>query len=345
MRNLALLLAAAGGLFSCERADAASLKVFQSGSWEGTAYYREDTGALSICSARTQDEKGVSLSLALQPGGSLALLLVRPEGFSSAPMQYTLYTGGKLLHAGPGTAESGGKLLRIDLPSSEETIQSLERGTSLSISSNGGGGTVFSLKGSANAIVGLRRCAKGDEADAAGRSEGDPIAANGSARRPVTRDELLPYATKMLENAGFSDFQFLPQATSGAPDALIWRLGDGSLGSLAAMEKSEAGDIGRSADQMAAADRAGCEGEFADGKSPPHEAGGAEVRNAFASCKAGSHSFYAEHVLVRMADGFLVKLTSLKPGPALMSESDLPQHDPEKTAKTEKAALAVFSKP
>ena len=346
MRYLALLLAAAGGLLSCERADAASVRAFQSGPWEGTAYYRDDTGALFLCSARTQDEKGVSLSLALRPSGRWALLLIRPEGFSNAPIPYTLYTDGKLLHSGPGTVESGGQLLSIDLPYSEETIQSLGSGTALHISSSRGD-TVLSLKGSADAIAELQRCAKADGAPPVGRHDtdqnnrsGPSVAAGNAAHRPVTRDELLPYARKMLENAGFADFRFLPQAVGDGSNALAWRFSNGTFGSLAAMEKSESGDLDRSAGKMAAADIASCEGEFTDGKTTPREINGAQVRKAFASCKAGPRSFYAEHVLVRMADGFLVKLTALRPGPSVISsESEPPQDDLEKTA------LAVFSKP
>ena len=351
MRCLALLLTAAGVLFSCERADAASVKTFQSGSWEGAAYYRDDTGALSICSARTEDETGVSLSFALRPNGSWALLLVKPEGFSNDPMQYTLYADGKLLQSGPGTPESGGQLLIIDLPSSEETIQSLEHGTALHISSDSGD-TVFSLKGSANALAELRRCVKTHETDPVDRRDTDQTSHSGrsveastKAHRPLTRDELLPYAKRMLENTGFADFRFLPQTTGDRLNALIWRFNDGTLGSLAAVENSDSGDLDRFVEQMKATDIANCEGEFAEGKSIPHEVNGAEVRNAFASCKAGPRSFYAEHVLVRMADGFLVKLTALKPGQSVMSSETKPQEDLEKTARTEKAALAVFSKP
>ena len=185
MRYLALLLAAAGGLLFCERAEAAFTKAFQSGAWEGTAYFRDDNGAISVCSARTQYENGFSLSIALQPEGKLALLIIRPEGFTNSLVQYTLYADSKLLHAGPGTSESNGQLLRIDIPNSEDTVQSLQRGTTLRVSSSFGD-TIFSLKGSADAIAELRRCVKSQGKDAFGPGRekdqsrlGDPKPATG----------------------------------------------------------------------------------------------------------------------------------------------------------------------
>jgi len=355
MRYLALLLAAAGGLSLCERADAAFVKVFQSGSWEGTAYYRDDNGAISVCSARTHFENGFSLSIALRPSGSWALLLVRPEGFSNSPIQYTLYTDGKLLHSGPGTPESSGQLLRIDIPYSEETVQSLQRGTTLRISSSYSD-TAFSLKGSADAIDELRRCVKADGKGAFGSgrekdqsSLADPRLAaksGGETPRPVARDELIPYAKTILENAGFADYRFLPQGTGDKSNTLVWQFKDGSLGSLTAVEKAGSIDLDRYIGQITADDVESCKGEFANGKRAPRYVNGAEVRKVFASCNSGPRSFYAEYAFVRMPDGFLVKLTSVKAGSSVMfgRGSQESQDDLDKVVRTEEAALAVLSK-
>ncbi len=354
MRYFALLLAAAGGLLSCDRAEAAFMKAFQSGAWEGTAYYRDDNGAVSICSARTHYENGFSLSIALRPSGSWALLIVRPEGFSNSPAPYTLYTDGKLIHSGPGTPESDGQLLRIDIPSSEETIQRLQHGTTLRVSSSLGD-TAFSLKGSAEAIAELRRCAKGEGNSAFGPGRGKdqsrlgepkPAAKNdGDAPHPVTRDQLIPYAKEILQNAGFSDYRFLPQSTGEKSNALMWQFKDGSLGSLAAVEKAASMDLDRYIGEMTADDIVSCKGEFANGKKAPHYVNGAEVRKVFASCNSGPRSFYAEYAFVRMPSGFLVKLTSVKAGASVMfgRGSHESQDDLDKVARTEASTLAVLS--
>ena len=352
MRYLALLLAA-GGLFSCERADAAFTKAFQSGSWEGTAYYRDDNGAVSVCSARTHYDNGFSLSIALRPSGSWALLLVRPEGFSSSPLQYTLYADGKLIHSGPGTPESAGQLLRIDIPPSEETIQSLQHGTTLRISSSYGD-TAFSLKGSADAITELRRCAKAEGTGAFGSGKNqsrldDSQPAPKSDRyapHQVTRDQLIPYAKEILKNAGFADYRFLPQGTGDKSNALLWQFMDGSLGSLAAAEKAGSIDLDRYIGQMTTDDLASCKGEFASGKRAPRFVNGAEVRKVFASCDAGPRSFYAEYAFVRMPDGFLVKITATKAGSSLLfgRGSAGSQDDLDKVTRTEESTLAIFSK-
>ncbi len=355
MRYLALLLAAAGGLFSCERADAAFMKAFQSGSWEGTAYYRDDNGAVAICSARTNYENGLSLSIALRPNGSWALLIVRPEGFSRPPNQYNLYTDSKLLHSGPGTPESDGQLLRIDIPYSEETIQSLQHGTTLRVSSTYGE-TAFSLKGSGDAIAELRRCAKaegksafgsGREKDQSRLDDKRPAAKSDSdAPRPVPRDQLIPYATAILQNAGFADYRFLPQGTGDKSNALLWQFKDGTLGSLAAVEKAASLDLDRYIGQMTTDDIVGCKGELASGKRAPRFVNGAEVRKVFASCNAGPRSFYAEYAFVRMPTGFLVKLASVKAGSSVMfgRGSQETQDDVDRVARTEELTLAVLSK-
>jgi hypothetical protein len=356
MRYLALLLAAAGSLLSCERADAAFTKAFQSGPWEGTAYFRDDNGAVSVCSARTHYENGLSLSIALRPSGSWALLLVRPEGFSNTPTQYTLRADGRFLHSGPGTPESDGQLLRIDIPYSEETIQSLQHGTTLRISSSFGD-TAFSLKGSADAIAELRSCVKADGKGAFGSGREKDQSSLGvstkaaaknesDALRPVTRDQLIPYAKQILQDAGFADYRFLPQGTNDKSNALVWQFKDGTLGSLAAAEKAGSIDLDRYIGQMTIDDTTSCKGEFAGGKRAPRYVNGAEVRKVFASCNSGLQSFYAEYAFVRMPDGFLVKLTALKSGSSVMfgRGGRETQDDLDKVTRTEESTLAAFSK-
>ncbi len=270
-------------------------------------------------------------------------------------MHYTLYTDGKLIHSGPGTSESDGQLLRIDIPSSEETVQSLRHGTTLRVSSSFGD-KVFSLKGSADAIMELRRCVKGEgnstfgpgrEKDQSRLGDPKPVAKNdGGAPRPVTRDQLIPYAKEILQNAGFSDYRFLPQGAGEKSNALMWQFKDGSLGSLAAVEKAESMDLDRYIGEITAGDIVSCKGEFANGKQAPRYVNGAEVRKVFASCNSGPRSFYAEYALVRMPSGFLVKLTSVKAGSSVMfgRESQGSQDDLDKVTRTEESTLATLSK-
>jgi hypothetical protein len=276
---------------------------------------------------------------------------VRPEGFSTSPIQYTLYADGKVFHSGPGTPESDGQLLRIDIPYSEETVQSLQHGTTLRISSSYGD-TAFSLKGSADAIAELRSCVKGAfgsgrEKDQSSLGDSKPAAKNESdAPRPVTREQLMPYANRILQDAGFADYRFLPQGTGEKSNALIWQFKDGSLGSLAAAEKAGSIDLDRYIGQMTIDDTTSCKGEFASGKRAPRYVNGAEVRKVFSSCNSGPRSFYAEYALVRMPDGFLVKLTSVKEGSSVMfgRGSQETQDDLDKVTPTEETTLAVFSK-
>ena len=75
-------------------------------------------------------------------------------------------------------------------------------------------------------------------------------------RRPVTRDQLIPYAKEILSNAGFADFRFLPQGTGDKSNALLWQFKDGSLGSLAAAEKAGSVDLDRYIGQMTTDDLA-----------------------------------------------------------------------------------------
>ena len=174
------------------------------------------------------------------------------------------------------------------------------------------------------------------------------LAANpsGETPRPVARNELIPYAKTILENAGFADYRFLPQGTGDKSNTLVWQFKDGSLGSLAAVEKAGSIDLDRYIGQITDDDVESCKGEFANGKRAPRYVNGAEVRKVFASCNSGPRSFYAEYAFVRMPDGFLVKLTSVKAGSSVVfgRGSQESQDDLDKVVRTEEAALAVLSK-
>ncbi len=352
MRRLALAIA----IFAASSgwASAAHVKAFQSGGWEGTAYYRDDNGAVALCSMSTRYESGLSLSIVLKADGGWTLLFVRPEGFSSAPVAYALYADDKMIHTGQGVPESGGQLLRIDVPFSEETLESLRRGNSLRVLS-AYGDAAFSLKGSANAIAELRRCVAGGNAGPFGagttkdqsRLEDRKAKADGEEPQIVAREQLLPYATEILENAGFADYRFLPnEADDKTPSALTWQFGDGAFGSLSAVEKAGSVDLDRYIGEITAADTIRCKGEFANGKRAPRYVNGVEIRKVFASCDAGARSFYIEYALVRMPNGFLVKLTSAKAGSStlLAKEGKNSQIDREWVDRTEQSTLATLSK-
>jgi hypothetical protein len=355
MRYLSLIMAIIMGAACPSEALAGYAKVFQSGAWEGTAYYHDGTGTVALCAVSTDYKNGFRLSIVLQAGGGWSLLFVRPEGFSNAPIQYSLYAGGKLIHSGQETPESGGQLLRIDIPFSKETLDSLQRGTELRVSS-AYGDTAFSLKGSADAIAGLRRCVTRQALNAFGPARekdqsrvGDRSEAakdESASPRIVTREQLIPYAKEILQNAGLADYRFLPQdADEKGSGVLTWQFEDGSYGSLAAVEKAGSLDIDRFIGDITAADTTSCKGEFANGKAAPRYVNGVEIRKVFASCNAGSRSFYAEYALVRMPNGFLVKLTSAKSGSSTMfgRENQGLQSAPDRVSRTEESTFALFA--
>jgi hypothetical protein len=353
MRFLALAIAIVAG--SSGLAGAAHMKAFQSGDWEGAAYYRDDNGAVALCSMSTRYDSGVSLSFVLKADGGWTLLFVRPEGFSNAPVAYALYADGKMIYSGQGVPESGGQLLRIDAPFSEATLESLRHGKRLRLASPFGD-AAFSLKGSANAIAELRRCVAGgsegpfgagaakDQSRLEARKASKPEA---EEPRIVAREHLLPYATEILENAGLADYRFLPnEAESETPNVLTWQFDDGAFGSLSAVEKAGSVDLDRYIGEITAADTVSCKGEFANAKRAPKYLNGVEIRKVFASCDAGSRSFYIEYALVRMPNGFLVKLTSAKAGSStlLAKEGKNPQSEREWVDRTEQSTLATLSR-
>ena len=334
---------------------AVQMRAFQFGSWEGAAYYRDDTGAVSVCSMSMQYGNGVRLSITLQPAGGWALLLVKPEGFANHPVQYELYADGKVIQSGQRAPESGGQLLRIDLPFSKEGQQSFQRGTELRVTS-GYSKAAFSLKGSADAIMELRRCVNGEVRSPSGpayakdqnRFDGQKTAKKVEGETPhvVAREKLIPYATEILQSAGLADYRFLPEGAGETSNALAWQFEDGSLGSLAAVEKAGSLDLDRFIGEITAEDTTSCKGEFANGKRAPHYVNGVEIRKVFASCNAGPKSFYSEYALVRMPNGFLVKLTSVKAGVSTVFGKGAPgsQDERDRITRTEEAALATLSR-
>lgn len=355
MRNLALAMILVGCNAWTGDSGAVQMRAFQLGSWEGAAYYRDDNGAVSVCSMSMQYGNGSRLSITLQPGGGWALLLVKPEGFEGMPIQYALYADGQLIQSGQGAPESGGQLLRIDLPISKDSLQSFQRGTELRVTSDRGA-AAFNLKGSADAMSELRRCVNGQ-----GQSSGDTGSAKdrnrpdgprtarkdqGETPHILAREKLIPYATEILQNAGLADYRFLPESAGETSNALAWQFDDGSLGSLAAVEKAGSLDLDRFIGELTAEDTTSCKGEFANGKRAPHYVNGVEIRKVFTSCNAGPKSFYTEYALVRMPNGFLLKLTSVKAGASTVFGKGAPgsQEERDRIARTEESALATLSK-
>jgi hypothetical protein len=352
MRSIALAIAIVAGAVLSSGAKAFHTKAFQSGAWEGEAYYSDDNGAVALCAISARFDKGLSLSIVLEAGGGWSLLFIRPEGFSSTPVTYALYADGRMIHSGQGVPEAGGRVIRIEAPFSEETLQRLERGTTLRVLSSYGDAT-FSLKGSAKAITELRRCVAGRSANAfgPGMNKGQTPLEKAAAKedsagpRVVARAELIPYATEILENAGFADYRFLPTDEKSS-SVLAWQFEDGAFGSLAAVERAASVDLDRFIGDITAADTGNCKGEFANGKRAPRFVNGVEIRKVFASCSAGPRSFYVEYALVRLPNGFLVKLASATPGSStlLTSEGKGSRNDRDRVDRTEQSTLATLSK-
>ncbi len=124
---------------------------------------------------------------------------------------------------------------------------------------------------------------------------------------------------------------------------LAWQFNDGVFGSLSAVEKAHAIDLDRFIGEITAADTASCGGDFANAKRAPSTVNGVEIRKVFASCNAGLKSFYVEYALVRMPDGFLVKLSSAKMGASTIISQGAPSLR-DRVDLTEKATLALLSK-
>lgn len=353
MRYFAFALAILAGVLVSGGAEAGHVKAFQSGAWEGTAYYSDETGAIALCAMSTRHDNGLSLSVILKANGGFALLVVRPEGFLRPPAVYAVYADDELIHLGRGIPEGGGQLLRFEIPSTEDVLKKLQRGTSLHVRSVESAAS-FSLKGSASAITELRRCAASRNASVfasatdkdQGRVDGARAVAKGDSEGPraVSREALIPYATEILQNAGLADYKFLPENFDGrASNLLAWQFDDGVFGSLSAVAKAHAVDLDRFIDEITAADTASCGGDFANAKRALSTVNGVEIRKVFASCNAGPKSFYVEYALVRMPDGFLVKLSSAKMGSSTILSQDAPSLR-DRVDLAEKATLALLSK-
>jgi hypothetical protein len=352
MRFIALAIAILAGAVLTDGAKASHMKAFQSGVWEGEVYYSDDTGDVALCAMSARYHNGLSLSIVLEAGGGWSLLFIRPEGFSNASVTYALYADDTMIHSGQGVPEAGGQLLRIDASFSEETLQRLQRGMTLRVLSPYGV-AAFSLKGSANAIPELKRCVAGRNANAFGpgmnkdrsRLEKAAAKADSAGPRVMARADLVPYATEILKNAGFADYRFLPEDEKNS-SVLSWQFEDGAFGSLAAVEKAASVDLDRFIGDITAADTMNCKGEFANGKRSPRFENGVEIRKVFASCNAGPRSFYVEYVLVRLPNGFLVKLASATAGSStpLVSEGADSRNDRDRVDRTEQSTLATLSK-
>jgi hypothetical protein len=350
MRLIALAFAILAGAVLSSGAKAFHIKAFQSGAWEGEAYYSDDNGAVALCAMSARYDNGLSLSIVLEAGSGWSLLFIRPEGFSSTSITYALYADDKMIHSGQGVPEADGKLLRIEAPFSEETLQRLERGTTLRVLSSYGD-AAFSLKGSAKAITELRRCVANRSANAFGpamtmdqlRLEKAAPNEGGAEPRLVAREELIPYATEILKNAGFADYRFLPKEEKSS-NVLAWQFEDGAFGSLAAVERAASLDLDRFIGEITAADTGNCKGEFANGKRAPRFVDGVEIRKVFASCNAGSRSFYVEYALVRLPNGFLVKLASATSGSSTLLISENSRNGRDRVDRTEQSTLAMLSR-
>jgi hypothetical protein len=356
MRHIALAIVMVFSAVWPGGAKADPVKAFQSGVWEGAAYYRDGSGTLAFCSMSTRYDDGLSLSIVLQAGGGWTLLFIRPEGFPNSPVAFSIYADSKMIHSGQGVADSSGQLLRMDLPFSEATLNGLQRGSRLRVVSSYGD-AAFSLKGSSQAIAELRRCAlsrdgspfgPGVDKDQ-GRAGAEKAAPKVDSEGPrvIVREKLIPYATEILQNAGFADYRFLPRETGETgSNVLTWQFDDGALGSLAAVERAETVDLDRFIGDITAADTASCKGEFANAKRSPRFVNGVEIRKVFASCSAGPKSFYIEYALVRMPNGFLVKLASAKSGASTLFIADSKESlsDRDRMERTEQSTLATLSR-
>jgi hypothetical protein len=345
-------------LFFSNATQARFARAFQYAAWEGLAFYRDENGAFGFCAIGGQYESGSTMYIALFPAGNWQILFFRPEGFSLGSNSFSLYADDLLIHTGDGTAAGDGRLLRIDIPLSAPVIKGLKYGKVLRVSSRYGN-AYFSLSGTSGALAKLYHCVvsrRGGGAFGPGRAPGentpggqdDKGKTGASEPQILPREQLIAYATEVLQNAGLSNYRFLPQENGeNASKAAVWQFEDGSLGSLIAISNAGGLDIDKFIGEMTALDTSNCKGNFANGKRSPRFFSGLEVRKVFASCSAGEKSFYVEYSLVRLPNGTLVKVMQANPGFASMpsgKNAEGGQSSRERATLTEEATLATFSK-
>lgn len=350
MRLISLILSFITALFISSSAQAKYYTAFQFGAWEGLAFYSDDNGAFNFCAIGADYKSGLTMYIALYPDWRWQLIFARKEGFNAGANTFYLYVDEKPLYTGEGTSVSDGKLLRIDIPLSTDVIKSLKFGNMLRVTSSYGN-AYFSLAGTSGAIAELYHCVvnRQGQRDAFGGPENKrtPQTVPSDQPRVLSREQLLAYATEVLQNAGLSNYRILPaEKGENASKAVVWQFEDGSMGSILALDNAESLDLDRLIGDITANDTESCKGDFANGKRAPRYLNGLEIRKVFTSCNAGSKSFYADYSLVRLPTGMVVRLMSANLGSSSLPgrESEGSQSGRDRAARTEEATLATFSK-
>ncbi len=360
----AIFMAALILLASNIPASAKSYKVFKSGNWSGYTLYAS-SGKFIGCSIITRYVSGTLVSITATPSNKWFISLKRKGGYPpNKKFSTKLYVDRTFLFSGQARSSSSG-IVRLFVPGTKRVINALRQGRILRLlTANGKSG--YKLSGTKRAIAKLisctiktnrrsrnvtaRRAPRGDafgnaptDAFSDGSSTGgvssasraEPrSSASGTRRVNVPREKLLVFVSNFLARAGFTGFRILP-AKSNNKRNVVWKLADGSLGSLKAYHSSRGFSLDRLTGAVIAAATTACKGDFASGKRKTGLANGLEVRRLFASCNDQKSPYEVQYSLIKMKNGDLLRMSHFRYGKARASM------DPAQMRRAESALLRV----
>lgn len=332
---------------------AKSYKVFKVGGWTGMAGYNSQ-GRFITCTIIARYQSGTLVAMGVTPTNKWTIAVKRKGGYPPNKRFFTtLSVDGRQLYRGFAKSLSSG-IVRFDIPGKAQLINALRRGRVLRLATKGGSSS-YKLTGTRAAIARLIKCAINRN----GTKRGGRIARNrsgdafstpstlsrnsaftspGPARSSrtagkVPREKLVVFASNFLARAGFTGFQIMPHKKFRKVADVVWKLPDGSLGTLSAYNRSSGKTLNSvSGDVIASATRA-CNGDFASGKRRSNIESGMEVRRLFASCNENKAPFEAQYSLIKLVNGDIIKISHIRLG------KNASAMDPDQARRTEKAVL------
>lgn len=342
---------------------AKSRKVFKSGNWTGMAVYQK-SGRFAACTIIARYVSGTLIAMSVTPSNSWVIALKRKGGYPSGRQFATrLYIDKKLIHRGTARSLKSG-IVRLPIPGTKKVINALRQGRVLRLVTSGGSSS-YKLSGTRAAIARMIRCAirrgKSSIGTVAKKPAGDAFSNPGnsafsdrrrsafssssssfalSGRKPlavssrkIPRDKLVVFASNFLARAGFTGFQIMPHDKFKKVADVVWKLPDGSLGTLSAYRSDSNVSLAGVAGGVIGSATQTCKGDFASGKRKSDIQNGMEIHRLFASCNETAKPFEAQYSLIKMLNGDIVKIAHLRMGRAAASM------DPAQMQRTEKALL------
>ena len=354
MRVLAIFLIALG---LAGPAAGKSLQVFKSGGWTGMASYNS-RGRFTACTIVARYTSGTLVAMSVTPRNKWIIAVKRRGGYPRNKTFFTtLSVDGQQLFSGRARSLNSG-IVRLNIPGKIRLINALRRGRVLRLATRGGSSS-YKLSGTRQAIARMIKCAIKRNGTVRGgrlsrtRPGGAFSAPSSNSRssaftspkgrrasttktppsRKIARDKLIVFASNFLARAGFTGFQIMPYQKFKKVADVVWRLSDGSLGTLSAYPHSPRISLdGVSGSVIGSATRA-CKGDFASGKRKSDIQSGMEIRRLFASCNEAKSPFEAQYSLIRMLNGDIIKISHIRLGKSANAM------DPGHMQRTEKAVL------